>query len=65
MADPTERRGAILRLHAEGWNIAGIAGYLGTTRRRVYETIKRRWQEEPAGLEDKAPIPHQSATTTL
>ena len=64
MADPTERRGAILRLHAEGWNIASIAGYLGTTRRRVYETMKRWWQEGPAGLEDKAPIPHQAATKT-
>jgi putative transposase len=64
MADPTERRGAILRLHAEGWNIASIAGYLGTTRRRVYETMKRWWQEGPAGLEDKAPIPHQVATKT-
>jgi putative transposase len=41
MTDPSERRGAILRLHAEGWNNTSIAGYLGTTRRRVYETLKR------------------------
>jgi transcriptional regulator len=45
MADPSERRGAILRLHSEGWNVASIAGYLGTTRRRVYETMKRWWEE--------------------
>ena len=64
IVDPVERRGAIIRLHAEGWNIASIAGYLGTTRRRVYETLKRWWQEGPAGLEDKAPIPHQAATKT-
>src|SRR3954452_3269139 len=62
MADPVERRGAILRLHSEGWNVASIAGYLGTTRRRVYETMKRWWEEGPAGLEDKAPIPHQPTT---
>ena len=64
MTDASERRGAIIRLHTEGWNIASIAGYLGTTRRRVYETMKRWWQEGPAGLEDKAPIPHQAATKT-
>jgi putative transposase len=28
MPDHVERRGAIVRLHAEGWNIASIAGYL-------------------------------------
>src|SRR5215210_7442050 len=64
MTDPSERRGAILRLHAEGWNVASIAGYLGTTRRRVYETMKRWWEEGPRGLEDKAPVPHQPATKT-
>src|SRR3954468_19736170 len=62
MTDPSERRGAILRLHAEGWNNTSIAGYLGTTRRRVYETLRRWWEEGPRGLEDKAPIPHQTAT---
>ena len=41
ITDPVERRGAIVRLHAEGWNIASIAGYLETTRRRVYETLSR------------------------
>jgi putative transposase len=62
MAAPSERRGAILRLHSEGWNVASIAGYLSTTRRRVYETMKRWWEEGPVGLEDKAPIPHQPTT---
>src|SRR6187549_3813241 len=64
LADPSERRGAILRLHSEGWNVASIAGYLGTTRRRFYETMKRWWDEGPSGLEDKAPIPHHPATTS-
>jgi transposase InsO family protein len=62
MADPSERRGAILRLHSEGWNNTSIAGYLGTTRRRVYETLKRWCAEGPHGLEDKPPIPNQTAT---
>ena len=64
MADPIERRGAIVRLHSEGWNVASIAGYLGTTRRRVYETLKRWCEEGVRGLEDKPPIPHQPATKT-
>ena len=45
MTDPTERRAAIVRLHAEGWNIASIAGYLQTSRPTVYATLKR-WVEE-------------------
>src|SRR5215210_1063307 len=64
MADPLDRRGAIVRLHAEGWNIASIAGYLETSRPTVYATLKRWWQEGPSGIDDKAPIPHQPATKT-
>jgi Homeodomain-like domain len=47
MADPLERRFAIMRLHAEGWTITSIAGYLGTNRTRVYKTL-RRWAERSA-----------------
>jgi putative transposase len=54
-----ERRGARVRLHTEGWNVASIAGYLGTTRRRVYETTKRWIAEQVYGLEDKPPVPHR------
>jgi putative transposase len=64
ISDPVERRAAVVRLHAEGWNIASIAGYLQTTRRRVYDVLKRWWQEGVAGLDDKAPIPQQPATKT-
>jgi hypothetical protein len=54
--DPAERRLAIIRLHAEGWNVKSIAGYLETTRRRVYVTL-RRWVEEGVrGRDDK---PHR------
>ncbi len=38
--EPADRRLAIIRLHVEGWT--SIAAYLETTRRRVYETL-RRW----------------------
>jgi putative transposase len=57
--DPVERRLAIIRLHAEGWNTKSIAAYLQTTRRRVYETLKRWVQEGVQGLDDKPPVPKQ------
>ena len=41
MTDAIERRGTIIRLHAEGWNLASIAGYLETSRPTVYATLKR------------------------
>src|SRR3954470_23847936 len=64
MADAIERRGAIARLHAEGWNIASIAGYLETSRPTVYDTLKRWIEEGVRGLEDKPPTPHQPPTKT-
>ncbi|MDP8922968.1 MAG: helix-turn-helix domain-containing protein [Chloroflexota bacterium] len=66
MSDPLERRGAIVRLHAEGWTIASIAGYLETSRPTVYTTLKRWIEEGVNGLLDKPPIPkHPSTKTTL
>jgi transposase InsO family protein len=64
MADAIERRGAIVRLHAEGWNIASIAGYLETSRPTVHATLKRWIDEGVRGLEDKPSIPHKAATKT-
>ena len=64
IADAIERRGAIIRLHAEVWNIASIAGYLETSRPTVYATLKRWIDEGVRGLEDKPPIAHQAATKT-
>ncbi len=52
IADPVERRLAVVRLHREGWNIASIAGYLATTRGRVYEVLRRWAAEGLPGLED-------------
>jgi transposase len=35
IADPTERRLAIVRLHVEGWNAKSIAAYLETSVERI------------------------------
>jgi putative transposase len=64
MADPVERRGAIIRLHTEGWNIASIAGYLETSRPTVYATLKRWIDEGVRGLEDKDHTRHRLALKT-
>jgi putative transposase len=61
MSDPEERRLAVIRLHAEGWNAKSIAAYLHTTRTRVHE-ILRRWVEEGVrGLADKSRAPKAPA----
>lgn len=54
IADPAERRLAIVRLHSEGWNIKSIAAYLETNRPRVYDTLRRWVDEGVLGLEDKS-----------
>jgi transposase len=63
--DSVDPRAAIVRLDAEGWNIASIAGYLETSRPTVYATL-RRWVEEGVhGLENKPPLPkHRPARPT-
>ena len=48
-----ERRMAIVRLHAEGWNVKSIASYLKTYRSTVYRTLRRFIEEGLEGLEDK------------
>jgi putative transposase len=59
--DSVDRRAAIVRLHAEGWNIASIAGYLETSRPTVYATLSRWVEEGVHGLEDKPPLPKHPA----
>jgi len=54
MDDPAERRLAIIRLHAEGWSVSSIAGYLETSRPTVYATLRRWIEEGVRGLEDKS-----------
>ncbi len=53
IGDPRERRVAIVKLHARGWSVKAIAGYLKITRDTVYRTLKRFIEEGEAGLEDK------------
>jgi putative transposase len=55
--DPAGRRFAIVRLHADGWNIKSIAAYLEISRTTVYDTL-RRWVEEKV-LDDKSRAPHK------
>ncbi len=54
IADPAERRLAIIRLHSEGWNKASIAAYLRCSRVTVHEILKRWAVEGVAGLDDKS-----------
>ena len=62
IADPAERRLAIVRLHIEGWNKQSIARYLECNRGTVHETLKRWVAEGVAGLDNKSSAPHQPAT---
>jgi transposase len=57
--DPLERPGAVIRLHAEGWNIASIAGYLQTSRPTIYATLKRWITAGVAGLADQSHARHR------
>jgi putative transposase len=42
---------------AEGWTVTAIAGYLATTRRTVYLTLRRWIEEGVRGLDDKPLLP--------
>ena len=57
IVDPAQRRLAIVHLYFDGWNIKSIAGYLDTTRTRVYETLHRFFTDEFAGMPDKSRAP--------
>lgn len=59
IADPYQRRRAIVDLHAEGWSNKTISDYLQTPRHRVYEVLKRWAGEGHAGLDDRpSSAPH-------
>jgi len=53
MGEPRERRTAVVRLHAEGWNVKSIASYLKTARSTVYRALKRWIEEGVEGLDDR------------
>lgn len=57
IADPTTRRIAIIRLHAEGWNAKTIADYLQCSRKTVHGTLKRWVEEGFRGLPNKSRAP--------
>ncbi len=61
IADPVERRLAVVRLYLEGWNIKSIAGYLATTRPRVYQVLRRWFAEGLPGLADQSRAPRYPA----
>ncbi|HEU4328916.1 MAG TPA: helix-turn-helix domain-containing protein [Roseiflexaceae bacterium] len=57
IADPTQRRVAILRLHVEGWTKQSIAEYLETSRETVHATLRRYVTEGVAGLYPRSRAP--------
>ncbi len=61
IADPVERRLAVVRLYLEGWNVKSIAGYLATKRTRVYDALRRWFAEGLPGLEDQSRAPKHPA----
>jgi hypothetical protein len=61
MPDGQQRRLAIAHLYFDGWNVKSIAGYLETTRTRVYETLHRFCAEEYAGRARQAARAEESA----
>ncbi len=65
IADPAERRLAVVRLHAEGWSVSSIAEYPGTSRPTVYATLKRWIAEGIRGLEDKSHVRKAPRVVTL
>jgi putative transposase len=44
---------AVVRLHAEGWNVKSITSYLKTARSTVYRVLKRWIEEGPEELDDR------------
>ena len=66
IADPYQRRRAIIDLHTEGWSNTAISAYLQTPRHRVYEVLKRWATEGHAGLDDKLSTPiHPARKVTM
>ncbi|MEA2598748.1 MAG: putative transposase [Thermomicrobiales bacterium] len=59
--DPVARRKAIVDLYLDGWSAKAIAGYLATSRARVYDTLRRWVAEDLAGLADRSRAPHHHA----
>jgi len=65
IAEPAERKLAVIRLHSEGWSVTSIAEYLATSRHTVYDTLKRWTEEGVVGLEAKSRARKRPRKATL
>ena len=65
IADPAERKLAVVRLHSEGWSVTSIAEYLQTSRHTIYSTLQRWTEEGVAGLEAKSKARKRPRKATL
>ena len=54
IADPAARRQVVVQLHADGWTVASIAGYLEISRTTAHEILRRWKQDGVEGLDDKS-----------
>ncbi len=54
MGSPEERRHAVIRLHAQGWNISTIGRYLDVSRPTIYAILIRWVEEGVQGLAEKS-----------
>jgi transposase len=61
IADPIERRRAVVTLYLDGWSAKAIAGYLETSRPTVYDVLRRWAAEGWPGLADRSRAPHRPA----
>lgn len=57
IADPIERRRAVVTLYLDGWSVKAIAGYLETARPTVYDVLRRWAMEGWPGLADRSRAP--------
>ncbi|MDQ3639183.1 MAG: helix-turn-helix domain-containing protein, partial [Actinomycetota bacterium] len=49
----SDGRAAVVALHADGWSVKAISGYLRVGTSTVYRVLKRWAEEGPEGLEDR------------
>jgi len=54
IADPAERRLAVIHLHAQGWSVTSIGAYLEVSRKTICQILKRWIDEGVRGLDDKS-----------
>ncbi len=61
IADPIQRRRAVVTLYLDGWSVKAIAGYQATSRPTVYDVLQRWAEEGWPGLADRSRAPHHPA----